>query len=209
MADEPQKVIVQSSRLDDHILPPNFSLAYRLYVIQQGTDLKGIADASNSANDLAYQATVKNQQQDVTLSDHSVRITLAESQLVNHEGRITNAEGAIVSLGGRVGVAESDIDFILSDYVSKTATDTQTLLSPLNVATSYSVGGVKVVGARVTGFTTASGTGLKGGFAADNSYTIGTTYSQAQVQALANGLREARQRIKALEDAMRSHGLIN
>lgn len=209
MADEPQKVIVQSSRLDDHILPSNFTLAYRLYVIQQGTDLKGIADASNNANDLAYQATVKNQQQDVTLSDHSVRITLAESQLVNHEGRITNAEGAIVSLGGRIGIAESDIDFILSDYVSKTATDTQTLLSPLNVATSYSVGGVKVVGARVTGFTTASGTGLKGAFAADTSYTIGTTYSQAQVQALANGLREARQRIKALEDAMRSHGLIN
>jgi len=209
MADEPQKVIVQSSRLDDHILPPNFSLAYRLYVIQQGADLKGIADASNSANDLAYQATVKNQQQDVTLSDHSVRITLAESQLVNHEGRITNAEGVIVSLGGRIGVAESDIDFILGDYVSKTATDTQSLSSPLSVSSSYSVGGVKVVGARVTGFTAASGTGLKGGFAADNSYTIGTTYSQSQVQALANGLREARQRIKALEDAMRSHGLIN
>lgn len=208
MADEPQKVIVQSSRLDDHILPSNFSLAYRLYVIQQGTDLKGIADASNSANDLAYQATVKNQQQDVTLSDHSARITLAEGQLVNHEGRITNAEGAIIALGGRVGVAESDIDFILSDYVSKSATDTQTLSSPLNVASSYSVGGVKVVGARVTGFTAATGTALKGAFAADTSYTVGTTYSQAQVQALANALRETRQRLKALEDAMRSHGSI-
>ncbi|MFR0657077.1 phage tail protein, partial [Pantoea sp. SIMBA_079] len=53
------------------------------------------------------------------------------------------------------------------------------------------------------------GTGLKGSFAADTSYTIGTTYPQAQVQALANGLREARQRVKALEDALRSHGLIN
>jgi len=209
MADKPQEVIVQASRIDDSVLPSSFSLAYRLYIIQQGSDLKGIAEASNSANGMAYQATIKNQQQDITLADHSVRITFAESQLANHEGRITNAEGALVSLAGRVGVAESDIDFIQSDYVSKSATDTQDLLSPLNVTTSYSVGGVKVVGARVTGFTAASGTGLKGAFAADNSYTIGTTYSQAQVLALANGLREARQRIKALEDALRSHGLIN
>lgn len=209
MADEPQKVIVQASRLDDHILPPTFSLAYRLYVIQQGTNLKEIADASNNANGLSYQATIKNQEQDVILAGYGVRITIAESQLANHEGRITNAEGAIVALGDRAGVTESDIAFIMSDYVSKSVTDLQALLSPLDVATSYSVNGSKVVGARVTGFTTASGTALKGAFAADASYTIGTTYSQTQVQALANGLREARQRIKALEDALRSHGLIN
>ncbi len=209
MADEPQKVIVQSKRLDDHILPPNFTLAYRLYVIQQGADLQGLADASNSANGLAYEATLKNQQQDVVIADLNVRLVFTETQVANYEVRIGNAESAIVILGGRVGVAESDIEFILGDYVSKSESGTQSLLSSLNVATSYSVDGTKVVGTRVTGFTAASGTGLKGAFAADNSYTIGTTYSQTQVQALANGLREARQRIKALEDAMRSHGLIN
>lgn len=209
MADEPQKFIVQSKRLDDHILPPNFTLAYRLYVIQQGADLQGLADASNSANGLAYEATLKNQQQDVVIADLNVRLVFTETQVANYEVRIGNAESAIVTLGGRVGVAESDIEFILGDYVSKSESGTQSLLSPLNVATSYSVDGTKVVGTRVTGFTAASGTGLKGSFAADTSYTIGTTYSQAQVQALANGLREARQRIKALEDAMRSHGLIN
>lgn len=223
MADEPQKVIVQASRIDDTMLPPNFSLAYRLYVIQQGGDLKSVADASNNASDLAYEATVKNQQQDVILADHSVRITLAESKLANHESRITNAEGAISSLGARITTAESDIDYLQSelvtaeanitaiqgDYVSRSGTASQTLASPLNVASSYSVNGTQVVGARVTGFTAASGTALKGAFAADNTYTIGTTYSQAQVQALATDLRTARQRIKALEDAMRSHGLIN
>lgn len=223
MADEPQKVIVQASRIDDSMLPPVFSLAYRLYVIQQGGDLKNVADASNNANDLAYQATLKNQEQDVTLADHSVRLTIAETRIDSHETRITNAEGAIVSLGSRISVAENDIDYlqdelataesnistIQGDYVSKSATSAQVLASPLSVTTSYSVGGVQVVGARVTGFTAATGTALKGAFAADTSYTIGTTYTQSQVQALATDLRAARQRIKALEDAMRLHGLIN
>lgn len=223
MADEPQKVIIQASRIDDSMLPPIFSLAYRLYVIQQGGDLKNVADASNNANDLAYQATVRNQQQDVILADHGVRISLAETKLDNHETRITSAEGAIVSLGGRVTAAESDIDFLLSelaiaeanitsiqgDYVSKSSTASQTLASPLNVATSYSVNGAKVLGARVTGFTASTGTALMGAFPADNTYTIGATYSQTQIQVLAIDLRAARQRIKALEDAMRSHGLIN
>lgn len=223
MADEPQKVIIQASRIDDTMLPPVFSLAYRLYVIQQGGDLKRVADASNNANDLAYQATVKNQQQDVILADHGVRISLAESKLNNHETRITSAEGAIVSLGARVSTAESDIDYLLSelataeadisaiqgDYVSKSVTASQALSSPLSVTTSYSVNGLKVIGARVTGFTAATGTALLGAFAADTTYTIGTTYSQSQVQALATDLKAARQRIKALEDSMRSHGLIN
>lgn len=223
MADEPQKVIIQASRVDDSMLPPIFSLAYRLTVIQQSGDLKNVADASNNANDLAYQATVKNIQQDAILADHSLRISFAETRLDNHENRITNAEGAVVSVAARVSVAESDINYLESglssaqtkintiqaDYVSKSATSSQVISSPISVSTSYSVNGTKVVGARVTGFTAATGTALLGSFPADNNYTIGTTYSQSQVQSLATDLRAARQRIKALEDAMRTHGLIN
>ena len=223
MSDEPQKVIVQSSRIDASILPPGFSVAYKLYVIQQTTDLKNISDATNNANDLAYEATVKNQEQDGVLSDHSVRIQLAEDKLTNHETRISNAEAAIVSIDGRVSTAESDIDYLQDhvvtaeqkitqlqgDYVSKSATTSQTLAAPLNITNTLSVNGTQVVGARVTGFTTATGTALKGAFNADTTYTVGTNYAQSQVQAIANDLRAARQRIKALEDAMRAHGLIN
>lgn len=237
MADEPQKVIVQASRIDDTMLPPIFSLAYRLYVIQQGGDLKKVADASNNANDLAYQATLKNEEQDLVLADHEVRIVSLRFDVDGHEVRITANEAAISALNirvttiegsvenissrlstaestissqqTRITAAEGNISSIQSDYVSKSTTISQTLASPLNVASSYSINGSQVVGARVTGFTAATGTALKGAFAADNSYTIGTTYSQSQVQALATDLRAARQRIKALEDAMRSHGLIN
>lgn len=223
MADEPQKVIVQASRVDDSMLPPVFSLAYRLYVIQQSGDLKNVADASNNANDLAYQAKVKNDEQDVTLADHSSRLVSAENKLQNHEDRITTAEGKIVQLDSRLNTAESNIGSIQqelvtveskistlqTDYVSKSSTASQTLLGPLNVATSYSVNGTKVLGARVTGFTASSGTALKGAFNADASYTVGSTYSQSQVQSIASDLTSARQRIKALEDVMRTHGLIN
>lgn len=223
MADEPQKVIVQPNRIDASILPPGFSLAYKLYVIQQTTDLKNIADASNSANELAYQATIKNQEQDSTLADHSVRIKFAEDKIADQESRIVSAESAIVSIDSQLDTAESDIDYlqdhivtaeqnisqIQDDYVSKSTTGTQSLTSDLSVATSLSVNGVKVVGVRQTGFTSAVGTALKGAFNADATYTVGTTYTQAQVQAIANDLRAARQRIKALEDALRAHGLIN
>lgn len=223
MPNEPQKVIVQSNRIDAKILPPGFSLAYKLYVIQQTTDLKNIADASNNATDLAYQATIKNQEQDSELADHETRISGLRSEVDNHEGRITESEKGISALGSRVdntetsisglqdrvGATESGISAIQSDYVSKSATAMQGMGSPLGVTTSLSVNGVKVVGIRQTGFTAAAGTALKGSFNADATYTVGTTYTQAQVQAIANDLRATRQRLKALEDAMRAHGLIN
>ncbi|GAB3401165.1 tail protein [Erwinia aphidicola] len=229
MADEPQKVIVQASRVDDSILPQGISLAYRLYIIQQSGDLKNVADASNNANDLAYQATLKNQEQDVTLADHELRLSNLRIEVDNHELRITSNTNAITLLNDRVGSVEWSVSTIQSDlsaltgrvtatettistlqgdYVSKSATTSQTLGSPLNVTTSYSVGGTKVIGARQAGWTVATGTALLGAFNANQSYSAGATYTQADIQALATGLVQARQRIKALEDMVRTHGLI-
>ena len=105
MADEPQKVIVQSSRIDASILPPGFSLPYRLYVIQQTTDIKNISDASNNANELAYQASVKNAEQDVRLDDQ-------QSELDDHDARITQSEGDISNLKDRATASESNISTI-------------------------------------------------------------------------------------------------
>ncbi|MCV5333003.1 phage tail protein, partial [Escherichia coli] len=67
----------------------------------------------------------------------------------------------------------------------------------------------KVVGARQTGWTAATGTANKGAFNANQSYTVGTTYAQSEVAALATGLQQSRQRILALETALRLHGLID
>ncbi|HBN0726345.1 TPA: phage tail protein [Escherichia coli] len=224
-------VIVQATRLDTSILPRNiFSQSYLLYVIAQGTDVGNVANKANEAGQGAYDAQVRNDEQDVILVDHEERIRQLRIDVDDHEIRIsantnaiasldvrlTTAEGEIVTLqadvsalDGRVTEAEGNISALQDDYVSKTATATQSLASPLNVATSYSVGGTKVIGARQTGWTAATGTALLGAFNANQAYTVGTTYTQSEVAALATGLQQARQRILALETALRLHGLID
>ncbi|MCO6753729.1 phage tail protein [Escherichia coli] len=226
-----EPVTIQATRLDTSILPRNiFSQSYLLYVIAQGTDVGNVANKANEAGQGAYDAQVRNDEQDVILvdheerirqlridvDDHEIRITANTNAIASLDVRLTTAEGEIVTLqadvsalDGRVTEAEGNISALQDDYVSKTATATQSLASPLNVATSYSVGGTKVIGARQTGWTAATGTALLGAFNANQAYTVGTTYTQSEVAALATGLQQARQRILALETALRLHGLID
>jgi len=233
MADEPVKVNVQSRRVDSSILPNTFSQPYRLYIIQQNTDMLSIANAANNAGELAYEATVKNEQQDVVLADHESRISALKIEVDDHEIRITSntsaisalsvrvttAEGNITTLQTnltalttRVTTAEGNITTLQGDYVSKSAVASQTLASPLNVATSYSVGGTKVVGARNTGWTASTGTASKAGINGSTTYTVSATYTQSEVQAIATGLQQVRQLAVALQTALGAtsgHGLIN
>lgn len=240
MADEPVKVNVQSRRVDSSILPNTFSQPYRLYIIQQNTDMLSLADAANNAGELAYEATVRNEQQDVILADHESRISALRVEVDDHEIRITGntsaisalsvrvttAEGNITtlqadvsalqtnvsSLTTRVTAAEGNITTLQGDYVSKSAVASQTLASPLNVATSYSVGGTKVVGARNTGWTASTGTASKAGINGSASYTVSATYTQSEIQAIATGLQQVRQLAVALQTALGAtsgHGLIN
>lgn len=224
-------VIIQATRLDSSILPRNvFSQSYLLYVIAQGTDVGAIAGKANEAGSGAYDAQVKNDEQDIELADHDTRITANTNAINLLEVRLTTAEGKIV-------VLRSDVDYLLdevvdiqadivsiqtdvsalqtavtdiqSDYVSKSLTTSQSLASPLNVTTSYSVGGTKVIGTRQTGWTAATGSPLLGAFNANQTYSASAKYTQSEIQALASGLQQARQRIKALEDSERTHGLIN
>lgn len=217
-------VIVQATRLDASILPKNiFSQSYLLYVIAQGTDLGNVAGKANEAGQGAYDAQVRNDAQDVTIANHEGRITANTAAINLLQVRLTTAEGKIITLRSDVNylldevidiqadivTIQGDVTNLKNDYVSKSATGSQTLLSPLNVTTSYSVGGTKVVGARQTGWTASTGPALKGAFDSSTSYYISATYTQSELQAIATGLQQARQRIKALEDSDRAHGLIN
>lgn len=111
----------------------------------------------------------------------------AEAQEVNEE-----QDKLIASQG-------ESIEDIQGDYVSKKETANQSITSQLSAA-SFAVNGVKVIGAKVTGFTPATGAALKGAFDADKSFDTDTA---------PDGLKETRQRLKAIEDALRSHGLID
>lgn len=59
-----------------------------------------------------------------------------------------------------------------------------------------------------SGWTPSTGTAYLGTFDVSTAYAVGATYSQSQVTAIANGLTQTRQRVKALEDVMRTMGWI-
>jgi len=276
MADEGLKepVIIQATRLDASILPKNiFSQSYLLYVISQGTDLGNVAGKANEAGNGAYDAQVKNDEQDVTLADHENRLETAEETLANHEQRITAAEATIANhevritaaeatlvnheeritaneteladhetritqntddiaaLDTRVTTAETNITELQANSISKATSSSQSvqatggsflvgnIVTPTtdklqvegseNVTVSYKVVGLQVVGARQTGWTAATGTANLSTFNANQAFTVSATYTQAEVQAMATALVATRQRLKAMEDALRTHGLIN
>ncbi len=221
---------IQASYIVPNILPDNFSETYRRIVLSGADDMAKVAGRANEAGAEAFDAQKRNDEQDIILDDHEERLGDAEQtivlhgiQLANHEERITKTEEDLSKLEVRVLNVEQDVDGlkikiqdldgqiseIKVDYVSLSKTEKQKLLSPIDVSTSYSVNGTKVVGTRVTGFTSATGTALKGSFNANQSYSFSADYTRSEMQTLANGLIEARQRIKALEDALRAHGLID
>ncbi|ENF3443097.1 TPA: hypothetical protein PJF93_000998 [Escherichia coli] len=105
-----EPVIIQATRLDTSVLPRNiFSQSYLLYVIAQGTDVGNVANKANEAGKGAYDAQVKNDEQDVTLADHESRIAAAESTLADHETRITAAETELADHETRIAANESEL----------------------------------------------------------------------------------------------------
>lgn len=238
-----QPVEVQAGRIDATILPPGFSQALKLYLIQQGLDFTKVAGKANEAGAGAYTAQETNDSQDKVISNISgridnaeleiseqgqkldaakqeielqgQRITDSEQDITSLESNVQSLSGSVSSLGSSVQTlssgltqAQKDITRINGDFVSKTVPTTQTLASPLSVTTSYSISGVQVVGARDTGWTTSAGFGYKGAFDANLFPAISATYVQAEQQAMREALVYTRQRVKALEDALRAHGLI-
>ncbi len=146
-------VIVQATRLDTSILPRNiFSQSYLLYVIAQGADVGNVANKANEAGQGAYDAQVRNDEQDVILVDHEIRLASAEAKIQDHETRITNAEAAIVGLDSRLTTAENDIDYLTDEVVSiqNTLSDHETRIDALEYATTRKKSEVVYSGVSVT-----------------------------------------------------------
>lgn len=79
----------------------------------------------------------------------------------------------------------------------------------LDATTSYEVAGTKVIGARETGWTTGTGTANKGAYATYAGQDCSAAYVEAEAQATDDATKANSQRIKALEDMARAHGLMN
>ncbi|MDW7765192.1 tail needle knob protein [Escherichia coli] len=146
-------VIIQATRLDTSVLPRNiFSQSYLLYVIAQGADVGNVANKANEAGQGAYDAQVRNDEQDVILVDHEIRLASAEEKIQDHETRITNAEAAIVSLDSRLTTAENDIDYLTDEVVAiqNTLSDHETRIDALEYATTRKKSEVVYSGVSVT-----------------------------------------------------------
>lgn len=148
-----EPVIIQATRLDTSVLPRNiFSQSYLLYVIAQGTDVGNVANKANEAGQGAYDAQVRNDEQDVILVDHEIRLASAEAKIQDHETRITNAEAAIVSLDSRLTTAENDIDYLTDEVVviQNTLSDHETRIDALEYATTRKKSEIVYSGVSVT-----------------------------------------------------------
>lgn len=149
-------VIIQATRLDTSVLPRNiFSQSYLLYVIAQGADVGNVANKANKANEAgqgAYDAQVRNDEQDVILVDHEIRLASAEAKIQDHETRITNAEAAIVGLDSRLTTAENDIEYLTDEVVAiqNTLSDHETRIDALEYATTRKKSEVVYSGVSVT-----------------------------------------------------------
>ncbi|MEN7167679.1 tail needle knob protein [Escherichia coli] len=146
-------VIIQATRLDTSVLPRNiFSQSYLLYVIAQGTDVGNVANKANEAGQGAYDAQVRNDEQDAILVDHEIRLASAEAKIQDHETRITNAESAIVGLDSRLTTAENDIDYLTDEVIAiqNTLSDHETRIDALEYATTRKKSEVVYSGVSVT-----------------------------------------------------------
>lgn len=102
-------VIVRAVSLSAASLPKGYSPAYEQYILSQAVDFTSAADKANAAGQGAYEAQVKNDEQDVVLADHEQRISAAEVTLADHETRISAAEVTIADHETRITQNESDI----------------------------------------------------------------------------------------------------
>lgn len=230
MADLNTPVQIRTMTLSASSLPDGLSKAYQQYILGQATDMTNIAQKANAAGSGAQDALDENTQQNIELADHEGRITGNTYAIQLIEVRVTTAEGKIVTLRSdvdylltevvsieseltdhdtRINQAEDDISDIQADYVSKSETADQVLMSSLGVKGFLSVDGVKVIGPRQTGWTAGTGAPNKGAFNADQAFTVSAAYSQAEIQAIATALVAERQRTLALEQVLRTNGLID
>lgn len=111
MADDSLKdpVSVQALGINASSLPAIFSRAYQNYVLNQTLDFVNVAGKANEAGQGAWDAQVKNDEQDLVLADHEVRLDAAEATLINHEARITAAEVTLVNHEERITAAEAEL----------------------------------------------------------------------------------------------------
>ncbi|MBJ9110098.1 hypothetical protein I5449_01675 [Citrobacter sp. FDAARGOS_156] len=133
-----QPVIVRAVSLNASSIPAGYSPAYSQYILSQAIDFTNVAGKANEAGQGAYDAQVKNDEQDVTLADHEQRISSAEVTLADHETRISAAEVSIADHEIRITQNESNISSLDTRVTSleTQVADHETRIDALEYATT-------------------------------------------------------------------------
>ena len=160
--------------------------------------------AQDSADQAAQDAAAAQVSADQAASDAATAQSAADAAQFDATQALANAAAAQSTADDALDLAQQ----IDADYVSKTDAAPQAVVSTLQAA-SYLVAGLQVVGPRIAGWTAATGTPYYGAFNGNTAYAAGATYLQSEAAAFATALTETRQRVVALEKALRDHGLIN
>lgn len=110
-------------------------------------------------------------------------------------------------LASQTGTAQADRTEIVQVI---TQSGVSSLAGTANqIAASVPTGAVVISHVPETGWTAGTGTANKGAFATYAGQTVSAAYVQAEAQQTDDKVKANSQRIKALEDALRSRGLIN
>ncbi|EIX1192065.1 hypothetical protein MJV30_001592 [Salmonella enterica] len=119
-----QPVIVRAVSLNASSIPVGWSPAYTQYILSQAIDFTNVAGKANEAGKGAYDAQVKNDEQDVTLADHEGRITANTQAIQLLDVRLTTAEG-------KIDVLRNDVDSLIDEVadIETTLADHETRIT--------------------------------------------------------------------------------
>lgn len=119
-----EPVIVRAVSLNASSIPVGWSPAYTQYILSQAIDFTNVAGKANEAGQGAYEAQVKNDEQDVTLADHEGRITANTQAIQLLDVRLTTAEG-------KIDVLRNDVDYLIGEVadIETTLADHETRIT--------------------------------------------------------------------------------
>lgn len=117
-------VVIRAISLSAKSLPDGYSPAYEQYILSQAADFTSVADKANDAGKGAYDAQVKNDEQDVTLADHEGRITANTQAIQLLDVRLTTAEA-------KIDVLRNDVDYLIDEVadIETTLADHETRIT--------------------------------------------------------------------------------
>lgn len=197
MADKPTPVAVEVARLDSYLFPANFPIPLVESLVNQNGDLGNVAEQSNTAASSAYDANVKNEEQDTILISYGDAIDRNKRDIGTNTTNIATNAAGIAQNKQDIATNAGEIQQNATDIQSNTQAINQTNTNLSNHTGSNSQHGVTGDNVGTEDFCTATvgGVVLLAAEVADLvNYTAPAApaaYDQTEEQAFRTGVETA------------------